>query len=178
MWTSARQLQTCQNKALRAVLQVGNRYSSDHLHEETGIEWLGVQRAKTTCTEMYKLVYDIGPKELWSHIKIKEPSRVLRSNANITLTGPTAKYVATNKDFLIHGRRYWDMLDSEVQTAPSLWSFKRRLKQVETFDTAHYTNYKNLMYIWIHTVTNKIKPWLAAGQPVMDMIVKWCGAYY
>ena len=48
---SKRCLQTRQNKVLRAVLQVGNRYSTNDLHKESGIEWLGITRAKNTCIE-------------------------------------------------------------------------------------------------------------------------------
>ncbi len=42
----SRQLQICQNQALRAVLKVNNRYSTDKLHEETGIDWLNPHALK------------------------------------------------------------------------------------------------------------------------------------
>ena len=112
--TSSRQLQICQNKARRAVLRVGNRYSTEKLHVESGMEWLGIQQAKTTCTEMYKLVWNIGPPNLCNCVTIKEPSRVLRSNAKIQLNCPVAKHVFANNNFLICGKQYWDMLNAGV----------------------------------------------------------------
>ncbi len=145
--STARQLQTCQNKALRAVLSKGNRYSTDLLHSESEVEWLGVQRAKTTCTEIYKLVNNIGPRNLCKFLEINEPCRVLRSNAKVKLSGPSAKLVATKQNFLVRGIRYWDILDAHVQTSPSLWSFKARIKKSDFFNNAHFTNYKNLMYV-------------------------------
>ena len=138
--TTARQLQTCQNKALRAVLSKGNRYSTELLHTESGIEWLGIQCAKTTCTELYKLVNNIGPRNLCKHFEVINPCRVLGSNAKVKLTGPSARLVTAKQNFLVRGTRYWDNLDPEVQSSPSLWSFKARIKKADTFNNAHFTN--------------------------------------
>ena len=73
-----KQLQICQNKALGAVLGVNNRYPTEKLHGKTCVKWLGISRAKNTCTKIWKLLNGSGPKTLCDDIKLYEAVRDLR----------------------------------------------------------------------------------------------------
>ena len=142
-----RTLQTSQNKAIRAVLKVGNRYSTNDLHTESGIEWLGVSRAKSTCIEIYKLLNNMGSETMCNAVHTVKNNRVLRSSSKVKIHKRVTKSKLGENDFVIRGPVYWDMLDSEVQTAPSVNTFKKRIKESKVFNNAHFTHYKNVAYI-------------------------------
>ena len=78
-----RQLQISQNKALRAVMKVGNRYSPTNLHNESGINWLGTSRAKSTCIEVYKVLNGNCSANMSKALSIATPVRTLRSNTKV-----------------------------------------------------------------------------------------------
>ncbi len=144
---ACRQLKTCQNIVIRPILRVGNRYWSESLHVESGIPWRGVQRAKTTCVEIYKIVDQMGPPSLCKNISIKENTRALHSSASVQLNGPLAKHKFAKSDFLVRGCKYWAMLPHALQNAQSLYSFKKGIKANHSFENNTFTNYKNVFYL-------------------------------
>ena len=144
---SKRALQICQNKALRAVLKVGNRYPTEELHTETGIEWLGVSRAKSSCVEVYKLLSNNGSNTMCNLVQRADKTRKLRSNSRVQILRHRTKTKWGEHDIIIRGIQYWDMLDDFTQGSPSLAVFKRRIKQSSVFNIPQYTNYKNVAYL-------------------------------
>ncbi len=143
---SKRQLQISQNKALRAVLKVGNRFSSEELHTRTKIDWLGVSRAKSSCIEVFKFVHGQGSTTMCDVIKVKPMVRELRSNEKVQIESIPVRRKLGEMNFSYRGPKYWDMLSPNIQTACSVNAFKSKLKCCEIFNTARHTHYKNVYY--------------------------------
>ncbi len=142
-----RKLQICQNKALRAVLKVGNRFSSTALHADSGINWLGTSRAKSTCIEIYKIVQGNCSPNMAKIIHVVPAKRALRSNNKIQVSRLESRTKFGEGNFCHRGVKYWDMLDPEIQGSKTLGTFKRRIKKCGAFDSAMFTHFKNVHYL-------------------------------
>ena len=142
-----RELQTSQNKALRAVLQVDKYYDTTLLHEETNIEWLGVMRARLTCIDMYKFLHDQGPLGVTKDVCTYVPARSLRSENSTTIVRPKLRTKFAENDLVIRGSKYWDLLHEDTRSSASLAIFKSRTKQDDCFYLPAFTNYKNVYYL-------------------------------
>ena len=110
-------------------MQVDCCFSATKMHETLNIEWLDITRKRHTCAEVYKLVNEKGPPNLVELFKPVQPTRALRSNRQVKLNRPKTKTKFADRDFVIRGMSYWDKIPWEVQTAPSLDSFKQNLKK-------------------------------------------------
>ena len=141
-----RKLQVSQNKALHAILSVPNDYPSENLHIETGIEWLGVMRAKATCIETYKLLHNEGAIRTCSMISRYQPKRHLRSSDRVTVNKLRTRTIFAEGNLLVRGPRYWELLCDETRNAVSLNAFKNRIKREDCFQLPGLTHYKNIIY--------------------------------
>ena len=68
--------------------QVTKDYPSVDLHEELGIDWLGVTRAKNTCIDIFKDVNKLGPPGIVNDIDYYVPARELRSRNQSCIIRP------------------------------------------------------------------------------------------
>ncbi len=141
-----RELQISQNTSLRAILKVNNRYPTDQLHSETGIEWLGVTRAKSCCIEMFKLLHGIGPSSLTSEVKLYKPTRTLRSENEYNLVKLRCKTKFAENDGLVRGGKLWDLLDIDTKSAKTVDTFKTKIKKSDNFYLPAFTTYRNVFY--------------------------------
>ena len=71
--TSKRILQVRQNNALRAVLEVAQRFPTDRLHGSLNIDWLDINRQKSTCIEVHKNIHGHETSNLEGIIKQYQP---------------------------------------------------------------------------------------------------------
>ncbi len=128
--TSKRSVQVLQNSALRAVAKVNKRYSATALHDELQVEWLDIQRAKSTCTEVYKFTNGKGPQSLTDVFTPVANRRTLCSNAKICHEISRVKTKFSEKDFVYRGKKYWEKLPAPIQRSTSLEIFKSQLKSL------------------------------------------------
>ena len=127
-------LQICQNNALRAILKTDCRHSMASLHTETGVEWLDVQRKKSTCLQVFKSVHELNPKALNDMFRIHIPARELRKNMG-KIQRPLTRTVLCDGNIRIRGAIYWGQLDTEIRSASTVNIFKTRIKNFDSFNT-------------------------------------------
>ena len=122
-------LQLVQNSAARPIFHIRKR---DHITPFLKqLHWLPIQmriRFKL-CTYMYKAIHNLGPSYINNAVHMYTPSRHLRSCDDGLLL---AVYVPRKKlgyhDFTITGPQAWNLLPREIRSAPSMNSFKNKLK--------------------------------------------------
>ncbi len=127
--TEANKLQVLHNNALRAVKSVGKRYSATRLHSELEVEWLSTMRMRACCVEAYKYIHGIGPPEICDLFQRQNPVRSLRSENQILLPMQITRTKWAESDCIVRAKKYWRSLSEETQHAPSLETFKHRLKR-------------------------------------------------
>ena len=121
--TSSKQLQVHQNNALRAVLNVDSRYSTEALHTKTGIKWPDTSR-KERCIETYKTLHGLNPPGIEKLFPPITHTRALRS-----LSAPnTAPRLNRTKwaDNNLPNRcfKYWQSLPNDVKNISTLSALK------------------------------------------------------
>ncbi len=131
--TNQRKLQVRQNNALRAVTMAPPRHPTELLHRETGIDWLDVERAKSTCIEAYKCLHDINPPAVCSLIKPYAPSRTTRLGVTNAICCPFTRTRLGETNFPCRAHHYWKILPENIRTNPSLNGFKDSIKKFVGF---------------------------------------------
>ena len=131
--TIARQLETLNNGALRAIKNINQRYSATALHDELDVPWLYEMRKQSTCIELYKLLDGKGPPSLTREFRYKEPVRSLRSNENAQLICPRTKTKMAEQDFVFRALSYWETLPLGTRSAETVDVFKETLKNERYF---------------------------------------------
>ncbi len=105
-----RQLQVCQNEALKAVLTTHNRHPSNLLHEETGISWLGTSQAIASCIEIHKFIHDSSHNKVCDKAQVAIPVRILKSNNKLKIDIRPPKTKLVERNLLFRGIKYWTNL--------------------------------------------------------------------
>ncbi len=96
--------------------------------------------------EIYKLLHNIGPSSLCTQVQAYEPNRPLRSSNQLNLKKTKTCTKFAERDQLIRGVRYWDLLDHETRSAETLGAFKARTRKCDNFYLPGFMNYCNLNY--------------------------------
>ncbi len=68
-------LQIHQIIALRAIKNVEPRFPTQHLHEQTGIPWLDVERMERCSVEAFKVVHNMSSKNVNNMFTIAKSQR-------------------------------------------------------------------------------------------------------
>ena len=124
-------LQKLQNRAARIVTGSPYDVPSLPLHKELG--WLSIKEiiVKETSAMMYKSLNDLPPhylSDLFVRLSVFH-TRGLRSTKN-DLAVPLMRTVRGQKAFSYRGTIVWKRLNKNITEAPSVYSFKSRLRQL------------------------------------------------
>jgi hypothetical protein len=128
-----RRLQSVINAAARSIFRL-RRF--DHVSPAlVELHWLSAADRVTfkVATLVYRCLHEAAPRYLSSalhRVADVDTRRRLRSSADTQLlVTPRSRLVtAGDRSFLVAGPRIWNSLPSAVRAAPSLLSFKQRLK--------------------------------------------------
>ena len=95
------------------------------------LHWLPIeQRIKfKTLLLTYKAIHELGPSYLTSLVEVSQPTRSLRSNNSIVLVTPKSNLKsAGDRAFKLAAPRLWNSLPSEIRSAQTVITFKKKLK--------------------------------------------------
>ena len=125
-------LQTHQNMALRAVLNVNPYYPSLSLHQELEEEWLDIKQQLHCCNLAYKGINDLGPTNnaLFSTVTC---CRSLRSDADIIFIRRFNRLQMCDNNLPNRCHKYWSKIPETVRQCQSVNSFKVNLKGSNCF---------------------------------------------
>ena len=129
--TKLKTLQKLQNRAARIVTGSPFDTSAAPLLQRLGLPSIDKLVNRETCTMAFKSLNDLAPKNL-GNIFSKLPdvhTRVLR-NTRCNLAVPNRRTAYGQKSFAFRGANAWNKLDSEMKLAPSIQSFKSKLKSL------------------------------------------------
>jgi len=121
-------LQRCQNAAARLLLQQSSTPSVHDIMDR--LHWLPI-RARIDfkiATLTYNTLTIGHPAHLRELISPYQPSRLLRSGKQLLLTVPRAKLAIGQRAFSYSSPVIWNAIPLSVRDAPSISTFKRRLK--------------------------------------------------
>ena len=107
------------------------RIKKDAFSKISGYVWTGPETLinRETCTMVYKSLNELAPENLGSifHKLSDVHTRVLR-DTKCNLAVPKMRTAYGQKSFAFRGAKAWNELDSEMKLAPSIQSFKTKLK--------------------------------------------------
>ena len=132
----------CQLNKLERLQNLGIRFifglrKYDHVSEfRTQLKWLPIRLRRNT--HILSLLYSIlfnpnSPKYLKKRFRFlsETHNRTLRSSQSLLLQTPTHTSHSYHSSFTVHAVQLWNSLPLSIQQAPSLQSFKNKVK-------AHY----------------------------------------
>ena len=124
-------LQRLQNRAARIVTNSSYHVSATGLIKRLGWPTISDIILSETATIMFKSTNSLGPEYL-SELFVKNSAlNTMRlRNTETDLRVPLFKTANGQKSISFRGPKLWNQLSSDVRLAPSLSTFKRRLKDV------------------------------------------------
>ena len=131
--TNSRILLVVQNNALRAVMGVKAKSSATKLHQDTNIEWLDVDRTKSTCIQVYKSIHGLNPNNMANMFVINDTCRKLRSSEVANIYRSRTITELGDKNLRVRGYYYWLDLPLDIKNCPTFASFKRAIKRYSGF---------------------------------------------
>ena len=127
--TKLKTLHKLQNRAARIVTSSPFDTSAAPLLQL--ICWPSIEKLinRETCTKVYKSLNELAPENLRKiFYKLSDVhTRVLR-DTKCNLAVPKMRTAYGQKSFAFRGAKAWNKLDSEMKLAPSIKSFKTKLK--------------------------------------------------
>ena len=127
--TKLKTLQKLQNRAARIV--TGSPFDTPAAPLLQRLGWPSIDKLinRETCTMVFKSLNDLAPENLGNIFsKLSDVhARVLR-NTKCNLALPKMRTAYGQKSFAFRGANVWNKLDSEMKLAPSIQSFKSKLK--------------------------------------------------
>ena len=107
MFSSAKSLNKVESLQKRALRFLYKDYVSSYeeLLQKAGKETMKVNRLRSLCIEIYKLINNIKPMYMDELFKIRKTSRVVRSNYKLNLDVPTINQVSFGGKSLRYYRR-------------------------------------------------------------------------
>jgi hypothetical protein len=124
-------LQRVQNMAARVVTRSGKYCSATSLLK--ALHWLPVRyRIQYKILLLtYKCLNELAPTYLTELVSVNTPTRTLRSSSQLLLQVPRTRLVtAGDRTFAKAAPTLWNSLPDDLQRAPTVLSFKRKLKTV------------------------------------------------
>jgi hypothetical protein len=122
-------LQRVQNRAARLVSLTKTRDSITPVLCD--LHWLPLKPRLEfkLCTYMYKALHQLAPIYITSELSLYKPQRALRSsNAGPLYNISTGCKDVAAFDFAVKGPQLWNNLPLDVRSAPSLETFRKKLK--------------------------------------------------
>ena len=129
--TRIESLQKLQNRAARIVTGSSYDAPSEPLRKDLG--WLSVKEmiVKETSTMIYKSLNHLAPKYLSDlFVRLSDFHIPELRNTKCNLVVPLMRTVSGQKAFCYRGTKVWNKLNNIIKEAPSVYSFKSRLRQL------------------------------------------------
>ena len=114
--------------SLRAVKNVEPRFPTARLHEQTGVDWLDVERQEHCCIETFKALNNLSSHNVNSMFVVNNSVRNTRSTNSVTFNPPFNKTKFGDNNLPNRCHKYWKNLPSDVTSTEKLSTFKSRLK--------------------------------------------------
>ena len=98
--------------------------SYKELLQKAGKETMKVNRLKSLCIEIYKLINNINPTYMNEIFKLRKISRAVCSNYKLNLDVPTINQVSFGgKSLRYYGPKIWDLLSFHIKSSEKLETF-------------------------------------------------------
>ena len=125
---SSNKFESLQKRALRFLYE-DYVSSYEELLQKAGKETMKVNRLRSLCIEIYKLINNIKPMYMDELFKIRKTSRVVRSNYKLNLDVPTINQVSFgDKSLTYYGPKIWNSLLFSINSSENLEAFKNIIK--------------------------------------------------
>ena len=127
--TKLNTLQKLQNRAARIVTSSPFDTPAAPLLQRLG--WPSIEKLinQENCKMVYKSLNDLAPENLGNFFsKLSDVHTKVLRNTKCNLAVPKMRTAYGQKSFAFRGANVWNKLDSEVKLAPSIQSFKTKLK--------------------------------------------------
>ncbi len=131
-------LQRIQNATLKIILQVPKRTSTVDIHRMLGLNMVADRRHEHTLTQVFKCTHGLAPEKVSRQIvhRTTENTRhdmQTRSMTRDDLLVPDYRLETTRGSFRFRGPSWYNRLDQDIRTAPSVNAFKNALRRTEMF---------------------------------------------
>ena len=127
--TKLKTLQKLQNRAARIV--ASSPFDTQATPLLQLLRWPSIEKLinRETCTMVYKSLNELAPENLGNifHKLCVVHTRVLH-DTKCSLAEPKMRTAYGQKSFAFRGAKAWNKLESEMKLAPSIQSFKSKLK--------------------------------------------------
>ena len=119
-------LQVIQNRALRIVLQVDNRFNRQTLYRTLKVDCLVDRWNKQALLLIFKLLNNLLPQTLCAHLKKRESNYSLRNYDNI-ISLPRPKSNILKNSTLYSASKLFNNLPQGIRTIHSLYAFSKAI---------------------------------------------------
>ena len=136
MFSSTKSLNKVESLQKRALRFLYEDYVSSYeeLLQKAGKETMKVNRLRSLCIEIYKLINNINPTYMNEIFKLRKISRAVRSNYKLNLDVPTINQVSFGgKSLRYHGSKIWNSLSFHVKSSKNLEAYHKYYKKLEWF---------------------------------------------
>ena len=124
-----KQLQTLQNRALRLVLNVDNRYHRRNLYDELNIDCIDVRVKKSLLILIFKMIHHIVPEAICTRISFKENLYNLRNHKCIlNLDKPRSSFIKNSS--LYNAIKLFNTLPESLRTENDINKFTRGIAHI------------------------------------------------
>ena len=131
--TLSNKLQTQQNLALKAVLNVDHFFPSSKLHEQSGINWLDSERKEHCVVESFKALHNMSSYNVNNLFNITLSQRNLRSDDSVSFKPPPMRTKFGDGNLPNRSEKYWHMLPASVRSIDKLNEFKSAIHKGNYF---------------------------------------------
>ena len=114
-------------KSLNKVKYLAPYYVSSYeeLLQKAGKETMKVNRLRSLCIKIYKLINNINPMYINEISKLRKTSRAVRSNYKLNVDVPTINQVSFgDKSVRYYGPKIWNWLPFHIKSFDNLQAFK------------------------------------------------------
>ena len=114
-------------KSLNKVKYLAPYYVSSYeeLLQKAGKETMKVNRLRSLCIKIYKLINNINPMCMNETFKLRKTSRAVRSNYKLNVDVPTINQVSFgDKSLRYYGPKIWNWLPFHIKSFDNLQAFK------------------------------------------------------
>ena len=129
MFSSAKSLNKVESLQKRALRFLYEDYVSSYeeLLQKAGKETMKVNRLRSLCIEIYKLINNINPTYMNEIFKLRKISRAVRSNYKLNLDVPTINQVSFGS-LRYYGSKIWNSLSFHIKSSENLEAFINIIK--------------------------------------------------
>ena len=136
MFSSAKSLNKVESLQKRTLRFRFEDYVSSYeeLLQKAGKETMKVNRLRSLCIEIYKLINNINPTYMNEIFKLRKISRAVRSNYKLNLDVPTIDQISFGgKSRRYYEPKIWNSLSFQIKSSENLEAFINIIKNWKCF---------------------------------------------